>query len=87
MSYLVEIVNLLRGHTDSLGGSGVDGRIISVTTDDEQVRDALTDVEGVATWEASREPDDTWLIYIAPAHGTTIFTLRDRVVSALAELA
>ncbi len=87
MSYTVEIIDLLRGHTGALSGGGVDGRIIAVSTNDEQIRDSAVKVEGVATWEVSHEPDKTWLIYLAPAHGTSIFILQERVIRVISELA
>ncbi len=83
--YSLEVIDLLRGQPNTSSGSGIDGRILAVTTDDQHVRDLVVKAEGVATWEASRGPDSRWLIYLAPAHGMTVLTLRDRVTQLLSE--
>lgn len=87
MNYSVNIIDLLRGSIDRLSAGGIDGRVLSITTDNVQLRDLVIKVDGVATWEAMQEADTTWLIYLAPAHGITIFVLRERVTKQLEQAA
>ena len=83
MPYSVEIIDLLRG--SNAAGSSADARILSVSTDSKRIRDLVMRIDGIGTWEAVEEPDHSWLIYLAPAHGIAISALRDRVMQQVAQ--